>query len=155
MIVPLLILLIFTSSYEQTIGQKLEGQWVHLKGSWQWEAITRDESVEADVLHLCDNGKFTWMTCTLYRSAGKISMSADRGLCIYKGKWSIEGTSVLAIYHFVDSDLIIWPNGIRPDKNERRSIISIDKNTLKFQNQSYVRCSYCTEESFGWQPTCK
>jgi hypothetical protein len=84
-IVPLLILLIIMPSYEQAIGQKFEGQWVHLKGSWQWEAITRDESVEADVLHLCDNGKFTWMTFTLYRSAGKISISADRGLCIYKG----------------------------------------------------------------------
>jgi hypothetical protein len=155
MSIPLLILLIFAPVGEQEMGQKIKGQWVHLRGSWQWDAINQDESVGADLLHICDNGKFTWMTIGLYRSFGRISIAADSGLRLYVGKWDKEGVSLVARYHFEDSDLVIWPNGKRPDKKDKRSIISIDKNTLRFQNQSFVQCSYCDEASFGWEPKCE
>jgi hypothetical protein len=154
MMLPLLFLLIFAPVEDQAIGQKIKGQWVHLRGSWQKDAMNQGEEVAADVLHICDNGKFTWMFCGLSRYEGRISIAADAGLRVYQGTWKKEGASVVVRYRFGYSDLVVWPNGKEPDKSEKQSTISIDKDILRFQDQNYVQCSYCAKEDFGWEPTC-
>ena len=151
----LLIWMFFAPQNENASAKMLVGQWIQLDGGWQHDEEVGDEWVNAKVLHICPGGEFTMMTTGLRKSKGKIMIDPSGGIQRFEGHWQHVGKSITVRYRFSDSMYILFPIGKGPDRSEKHSELFIKGRRIFFNKESYGRCHFCEQPSFGWAPRCR